>query len=292
MNTPAAIQGSGRRLMAIGPVSGLGAGTITVSGYAYKAQGAVIHIDGHPGMSGQIQLGDIVSVLADSTNGGSEYAASDIMFSGSVRGTVTSIDTQTGTFYVLGQVIHTDSNTTYSAEIHPCSLGGLKVGATVEVSAFANSEGDLVASNVTYKGTSMSARVVGAVHALDPVGHSFYLNALKVDYGSANVTGVVSEGAAITVQGNKFSSDGALVARTVHVDVHSAGTPGSGGRVQGLITQYSSSAYFEINGQAVVVGPDTKLTLPVPLGLDVSVFVTGYFNTNGELVADTVQTLE
>jgi hypothetical protein len=280
------------RLLAIGPVSRVGVGMISVSGYQYAARGASIRVDGHPGRPGQIRVGHIVSMLADSING-SQYTAVDIALSANVRGTVTDVDAQAGLFHLLGQAVYVDSRTTYSADINPPGPEGLKVGDKVEVSAFRNSRGDLVASNVFFEGASTIARVVGTVRSLDSARQSFYVNALKVDYGKAKVEGAITQGAAIEVEGNQFATDGALIAAFVHVEeVSSPGSPGAGARIQGLITRCSSKSRFEIDGQPVVMGQNTQTTLPVPLGLDVGVLVTGCIDTNGRLVADTVLTHE
>jgi hypothetical protein len=61
------------------------------------------------------------------------------------------------------------------------------------------------------------------------------------------------------------------------------------GRIEGLITRFPSSSYFEVDGQPVAVDSRTKLHLHGPLGLDVAVKVTGTFDVNGVLVASKVK---
>jgi hypothetical protein len=114
---------------------------------------------------------------------------------------------------------------------------------------------------------------------------------LKIDYGNAEVQPVLTDGAAVTVQGVKFTADGTLIANLVRASAAAHGQAGSMGRIQGLITSYPSASYFEVNGQAVVVDAQTRLNLPVPIGLDVEVNVTGAFDTSGVLVADSVQSV-
>jgi hypothetical protein len=127
------------------------------------------------------------------------------------------------------------------------------------------------------------------VQTLDPTQHTFYVNSLKIDYGNADVEAVLTDGAPVIARGVKFTTDGALIATRVRASATTQGEPGSIGQIQGIITNYSSSSYFEVNGQPVAVGAQTKLNLPVPIGLDVGVNVTGTFDTNGVLVADSVQ---
>jgi len=94
----------------------------------------------------------------------------------------------------------------------------------------------------------------------------------------------------VSVKGVRFAADGALVANQVHSAVPRPGLPGSIGRIQGLITNFPSSAYFEVNGQRVLVNSRTRLALAIPLALDVAVEVAGTFDTSGVLVAESVQT--
>jgi hypothetical protein len=127
------------------------------------------------------------------------------------------------------------------------------------------------------------------VQNLDQTRHTFYVNSLKIDYGDAEVDGVLTGSAPVTAQGVKFAADGTLIANVVRASGTAQGQPGAIGRIQGLITSYSSSAYFEVNGQPVLVTTQTKLSLPAPIGVDVEVQVSGTFDTSGVLVADSVQ---
>jgi hypothetical protein len=146
-----------------------------------------------------------------------------------------------------------------------------------------------VATRIEAKGQSNVSRVVGSVQNLDQTRQTFYVNSLKIDYGNAEVDGELTGSAPVTAQGVKFATDGALVANVVRASGTAEGQPGAIGRIQGLITTYSSSAYFEVDGQPVLVTAQTKLTLPVPLGMDVEIHVTGTFDTSGVLVADSVE---
>jgi Domain of unknown function (DUF5666) len=291
VTSSAGIQGSGHySLLAVGAVTDTGSSdSIAVSGIPYSIAGAAFRVNGHAGTRAAIRAGDIVSLVANPSSDGAGYAAAEVTFNGDVQGTVSAIDSQSARFFVLGQTVRVDSNTVFSSGIKPSSLAGLHVGDAVEVSAFANSTGDLIASRVQGRGHREAARVVGGVRSLDPVQHTFYINALKVDFSRAEVIGELTENTPVRVQGTRFETDGALVANIVRAQAPTLGDPGAAGRIQGLITSYSSSSYFEVNGQPVVVSAGTQLKLTEPLGLDVAVLVSGSFDTHGVLVADTVQ---
>ena len=292
MSSSAGIQGSGfASQLAIGPVTEpVSNNIVVVSGIPYSTANAVIQIDGHGAVPGQIQAGDVVSVIAttDPAAGGAA-SARQVTFNGGVQGKVSNVDAPAATLFVLGQTVRVTSKTAFGPDIGPAGLAGLQNGEVVEVSGFANSVGELVATRIEAKGRSNVSRVVGNVRTLDPARHTFYINSLKIDYGSANVRTVLTDSASVNVQGVKFAADGTLIADLVRASSSAHSHAGWIGRIQGLITSYPSNAYFEVNGQPVVVGAQTSLHLPVPLGLDVEVNVTGTFDTGGVLVADSVQ---
>jgi hypothetical protein len=293
MSSSAGIQGSGfRSLLAIGTVTEPGNGNsniIVVGGIPYSTSGALFQIDGHGGTPGQVHAGDVVSLIATDPADGGTAAATQVTFNGGVQGKVSGIDVSSSTLFVLGQTVHVTSQTVFGSNIKPAGLLGLQSGDVVEVSGFANSGGELVATRIEAKGQSNVSRVVGSVQTLNQTRHTFYVNSLKIDYGNAQVDAVLTDSVPVTAQGVKFATDGALIANLVRASGAAHGQPASIGRIQGLITSYSSSAYFEVNGQPVSVGAQTKLSLPVPVGVDVEVNVTGTFDTNGVLVADSVQ---
>lgn len=288
ISSSAGIQGSGHRsLLAIGTVNGNNGKTLVVGGNAYSISAARFHVDGHPGGPGEIHKGDVVTVMADESDGGG-YTVTDVTFSGSVQGRISSVDAQSGTLIVLGQTVRVNSGTLFTGNLRQAALSDLTPGEAVEASAYANSAGELVATRIDGRGKSNVARVVGSVQELNPEQHSFYINALKVNYDGAAVSGSLVENVQVTAQGNSIAADGSLIAGQVHAGNPAPGLPGSVGRIQGLVTSYSSSAYFEVDDHAVIVVRQTKFNLDAPIGLDAAITVSGTFDTNGALVADTI----
>jgi Domain of unknown function (DUF5666) len=294
VTSSAGIQGSGfRSLLAVGTVTEPvppGSDILVVGGRPYSTSHAIIQIDGHAGTQGQIHKGDVVSLLASNPADGTAASASQVAVNGSIQGKVSSVDAPSATLFVLGQTVRVTSQTVLGSAMKATGLSALQSGTAVEVGGFADSAGELVATRIDTKGKSSVSRVVGAIRSLDTTQHTFYVNALKIDYGSAEVDTPLTDSAAVSVQGVKFSVDGALVANQVRSAAPGPGLPGSNGRIQGLITNFPSSAYFEVNGQRVLVNTQTTLALPIPLALDVAVEVAGTFDTSGVLVAESVQT--
>ncbi len=283
----AGIQGSGRKaIVAIGTVSRVGNG-IMVGDTTYSTSGATFKIDGTPGTQTQLQNGDVVSLWG--TTQGNQFAADEVQFNGNVRGAVSGIDPQSASFIVLQQRVLVNSETIFGGGASSAGLADLHNGEVVEVSAFANANGDLVATRIEPKGSGAVAQVVGGVQALDSTRQTFRINSLTVDYSGAEVDGALAAGSVVTARGAQVAPDGTLLASQVEVLPAPGAQPGTDGRIDGLITGFSSNTYFAVDGHPVAVTPYTNLQIKQPLGLDVEVRVTGTFDANGVLVASKVK---
>jgi hypothetical protein len=286
VRAPAGIQGSGLKSLAvIGTVTAVGDG-ITVGNVTYSTSGATFNIDGQSADKAQLRNGYVVSLRGMASPDGGQV--SEVTFNGNVQGPVAGIDVQSGSFFVLQQAVHVDSQTIFGAGIQPASLAGLQNGELVEVSAFANSAGELVASHIEAKANNSAAQVVGAVQALDPARQIFRINSLAVNYQGAEVDGVLAEGTPVAVRGVSIGTDGTAIAGRVDV-LPPLNDPDAVGRIEGLITRFLSSSYFEVDGQPVAIDSRTKVHLHGPLGLNAAVKVTGTFDVNGVLVASKVK---
>ncbi len=294
VHTTAGIQGSGIRVFAaVGAITATGSGNVVVGGVEYSTAGAQVDVDGAPGSQSQLHVGDVISISGtDFGKGrGHDSAATSVAFSSNVRGAVSGVDVPSSTFFMLGQTVHITSTTAFDPSIQPTGLQGVQNGVVLEVSGFADAAGNIVASRVGTTGNGAIARVTGAVHNLNPTQMTFSINSLIVRYADAVVTGTLSEDAQVTVQGPQPSGANATLS-AARVDLASAlhAQAGTEGRIEGLITDFPSANYFEVNGQPVTVDSRTHLNLHVPLGLDVSLKVTGTFDATGALVAKQVQT--
>ena len=294
VRTSAGIQGSGiKAFAAIGPITSAGSGSVVVGGVEYSTSGAQVDVDGAPGSQSQLHVGDVVSISGtDFGKGrGHDAAATSVAFNGNVRGTVSGVDVPASTLFVLGQTVHVTPATMFDPSIQATGLQGLHNGAALEVSGFADAAGNIVATRVATAGNSGLARVTGAVRDLNPRQMTFSINSLLVSYANATVTGVLSEGTQVAVQGPQpAGTNGTLSATRVDLDSTLQAEAGTDGRIEGVITDFASPNYFEVNGQPVRVDSQIHLNQHAPLGLDVSVKVTGVFDANGVLVAKKVQT--
>ena len=128
----------------------------------------------------------------------------------SVVGPIAAIDTTNSVVTVLGQTVKINTGTSFSMNIQPADLSGLKVGDTIRVSGLIDSSGNIVASRIELNGASAPLQVLGTVSGLDTAAHTFKINALVVNYSSANLTGFAggqpSDGDLVEVQGTMFDA--------------------------------------------------------------------------------------
>jgi hypothetical protein len=286
----AGIQGSGRAALVRGPITGFG--SLFVNGVEYDTTGANVRVDDQPGSDAQLHLGQIVTIQGTVNPDGTTGTAAQVSFNGEVQGAATQIDPASNTFVVLGQTVHVSASTLYDDSIQPADLTGLKSGTAVEVSGFADANGEIVATRVDVASTSAPLRVVGAVEDLDAAARTFHVNELTVDYSAAAVSSKVTlaEGTPVAVQGVASAGSSELVATRIDA------APGLGASkdefvdVTGLITGVTSLLEFTLEGQPVLIDPDTKLILHgIPLGLNLEVNVQGTMTSSGALLAKKIQ---
>jgi hypothetical protein len=285
----AGIQGSGFAAVAIGRISGFG--SVFVDGVEYTTSNAQIVVDDQSASEAQLQVGQIVTVQGTINANRASGTASVVSFTGDVEGPVAEVDAPSNSFVVLGQTIRVTDETIYGASLQAAGIGGLTVGATVEVSAFADASGDLVASLVDLKVTGSVEQVKGQVQSLDTDARTFRINALTINYSGVVPTGLLANGTTAIVQGVGMSPDGGLYATRVRVAGKSAGTANELGQIEGLITNFTSVTDFSVGNQRVLTSSDTHFVLHgQTLGPDVGVKVQGSFDSSGALVAKKVQT--
>jgi hypothetical protein len=288
----AGIQGSGSPVAsgvtAVGPISGFG--SIFLDGVEYSTSGAQIRIDDQPGTEADLHVGQIITLKGIVNPDGLTGTASEVSFSSDLRGPVSQIDLDAGTFVVLGQTVRVTDATLFDDDFQAPAITGFPVGVVVEVSGFLDGAGNLVASRVEASTAMSGFRVRGAVQALDTMAHTFRINSLTVDYNGVAPTGTLANGAIVSVQGTTLSANRTLIATRVQVFAGLNAAAEDQGRIEGFITAFVSNADFTVDGQRVITDASTELNLRgTTLGLNVPVKVRGTFNASGVLVASKVE---
>ena len=289
----AGIQGSGKQSMvAFGRVTGFG--SVFVNGVEYSTTGAQILIDGHDATESQLNTGDVVTIQGTVNDDGITGTATQVSFTGNVRGPITGIGLMGNGFTVLGQSVLTNASTIFGDGSQPP-----KVGAIVEVSGLPDGLGNIVASRVDLKPAASDFQVVGVVNWLDTNAHTFQINNLTIDYGAAAGTVALANGSTVEVHGANLTANGALLATDLEAVPAIAGVAGEQADLEGVITGLtsltnllSSLVGFILDGQQVTIDSTTALVLHgLTLAPGVAVDVQGEFDASGTLHARKIEVL-
>jgi hypothetical protein len=287
----AGIQGSGAPVASgvtsVGTVTGFG--SVFVDGVEYGTSSAQIRLDDQSGTESQLRVGQIVTVRGTLDASGNAGTASEITFNSDVKGPIGQIDLVAGTFTVLSQTVRVTDATLFDESVRPAELASLATGAAVQVSGFMNAAGEIVASRIDPTG-STELQLKGNAQSLDATARTFRINTLTVDYSAATVSGTLANASTVIVRGNSVNGSGVLVATRVQVVGGASGAVNDNGRVEGLVTSFTSNADFSVNGLRVVTDASTQFVLQgLTLGVDLPVNVRGTFNANGALLATRVE---
>jgi len=285
----AGIQGSGFPVAAgvtsVGPINGFG--SVILGGVEYDTSGAQVRIDDLSGTEAQLRVGQVITLKGSVNEDGTTGKATDVTFVSDLRGPVTAVDINNCTFVVLGQTVRVDDATLVDDSLQ---LAAVQKGAFIQVSGFANSAGELVASRIDPAQTGASLQVKGKVQALNTVAHTFRINTLTVDYSTATPPSTLANGVTVVVRGSAFGTSGALIAPIVQVIGAPAVAANDRGQVSGVITTFTSISDFVV-GSVRVVSDGSPVVTPsgATVALNSRVDVQGTFNASGALVATKVQ---
>lgn len=287
----AGIEGTGApvasSVTSVGPISGFG--SVIQGGVEYQTSGAAIQIDDQPGTEAQLQVGEVVTIKGTVNPDGTTGVATQVSFTVDLRGPVSQVDATAGTFTVLGQLVRIADDTLFDDSLQPASIDGIQVGANVEVSGTLNAAGELIASRVEPAAAGASLQVKGQVQSLDTTAHTFHINGLTIDYGSITPTGTLTGTSTVLVRGTGLLN-GVLVAAQVRVLGPLNVAANDKGKLDGIITAFTSSADFTIGAQRITTDSSTVFDLGgAQLGVNVPVRVSGTFNASGVLAASRVE---
>jgi hypothetical protein len=285
----AGIQGSGAPdaagVTSVGAISGFG--SVILGGVEYDTSAAQVRIDDLSGTETQLKVGQIITLKGSVNDDGKTGKATDISFVSNLRGPVTAIDVDNGTFVVLGQTVRVDDSTLFDDSIQ---LAAVQMGAFLQVSGYANGAGEVVASRIDPAQASASLQVKGTVQALDTVAHTFRINALTVDYSTATPPASLANGITVVVRGSAFATSGALIAPIVQAIGPPSVAANDTGHVSGLVTTLTSAADFMIGAQRIVTDASTVIApTGATIALNSRVDVQGTFNASGALLATKIQ---
>jgi hypothetical protein len=278
----------------VGPITGFG--SIYVNGLRFDIDAATIVVNGVPMNAAALAVGQIVTVEGELDSDGLNGSAANVNFEANVLGPIAAIDLQQASVTVLGQRVSTDLSTVFDLGGDPPQFASLSIGDLVEVSGFVGAGGGIVATHVE-RANAGPYRVRGAAASVDRVQHRFEINALVVDYGSAQLiegfpNGRPRSGDELVAVGQALAPDGAFVADSLRLIERVRTSGGTGeAEIEGLITRFIANDDFEVSGTPVTTTSTTRYEggNAADLALNVKVQVEGSLNPAGRIVASKVE---
>ncbi|MDD2864335.1 MAG: DUF5666 domain-containing protein [Methylococcales bacterium] len=182
----------------VGIISGFGSICVNGIEIQYDSKTPIVE-DGIPTQSNHLALGQTVSILA--THESQNYHAQEIHVLHEVQGVVTSIDSSSGVFSVLGQTVH----------LPETLLTEITIGDNVVVSGNRLTDGSIEATRVEQQHDAMNkVSVIGPLET-DNVSGNFHIGKQPIEL-SVNQT-TLKSGDEVRIQG--VLKDGVLHAETL-----------------------------------------------------------------------------
>lgn len=280
----ATVGGGGTGSFSSGPISGVG--SIIVNGVRFDdSMATVLDDDGALRSRNDLKLGMMVRVKgrANSRKPDNTDSADEISFGSELLGPIDSIDTAAKTLVVLGQTVQIAASTIFEDGL---TLSVLAVNDIVEVHGFFDpATNSLVATRIERKllVNVKTFKLQGKISNLTTT--TFQIGGLTISFAPpVDMPASLTVGLLVRVRLATTPTTGtrtAIKVRAVEVEVKDRDEA----EVEGMITDFTSSAKFSVNGQPVDA---SGATVPAGLKLGSRVEVEGSL-VNGVLVAKKVQ---
>jgi hypothetical protein len=273
-------------------------GSVFVNGVRYDVSAASLTKNDTTVAQSALSVGEVALVRGREDAQSGQGDADSVDVEDRVVGPIATISVSMNQLTVLGQTISVTASTSFGPGITPGDLTGLKMGDSVEVSGLAGTGGVIMATRIGRAESNEPLQVMGTAGTVDSAAHTLMINALTVDYSSANLSGFMSgqpaSGDLVIARGTVVDATGTkLTATTLRKADTDRDDQAQGGMVEeeGLITRFASATDFDVAGAKVTTTASTvfKNGTAADLALNVRVEVRGTLDANMVLVADVVE---
>lgn len=274
-----------------------GFGSVYVNGVRYATSGADIEIDGAKATQADLKVGQVVDIKGTMDDGSAK--ADVIRYHHNLEGPVTAIDGLT--VVAMGQTVHVSSDTSLgepiTIDLDRIEIEGVVIGDVVEVSGLIAADGSIDATRVDLRLHDGAYDVYGTASGVNTVLKTFLINALLVDYSSANIedfpSGAPANGDLVLVTGLEFGDGGEFIATKIELRYDQEVMPKAGDMVnlQGVISDFVSATEFVVAGFPVTTTSSTVYEngTVADLAAGAEVCVVGTLDANGVLVATRIR---
>ncbi len=273
----------------LGAIAGFG--SVVVGGVRFDDSKATIEDeDGVAHISGDLKLGMVVQLDAKNLDRAAGTAIAErIRFGSEIVGPVGPVDTTASTVLVLGQTVIVTTSTVFDSALVG-GLSALTAGSVIEVHGILNeTNGKITATRIEPKANATAYRLRGVVSSLNAAAKTFKIGSETISYaGLSNVPATLADGRVVRALLQTKQVAGAWVAIRVGLGVRGPGEGMPDARVEGVVTAFTSSAAFEVNGLKVDASTATFPDGSDGIKLGVRVEVTGSV-ASGVLVAKKVE---
>jgi hypothetical protein len=291
MSSPTTATGN-TPVMTTGTITGFG--SIYVNGVHFQTTSATIRKNGQVVAQSALKVGEVAHIKGSENDSDGTGNADSVDVEQNVVGPIDKIDkTSTpNTITVLGQTVKIDNGTSFSPDVK--DISGLNPKDFVEVSGLIAADGSISATRIERDTSAGTLQVLGKVSKLTT--NTFMINALTVNYSTANLTGFASGPAnddLVEVQGTMFDPNSVTLTAT-RVDKQMSDEEQAGDHrdmeLEGLINSFTSPTDFKVGDQKVTTTGTTvyRNGTVADLANDVKVEVEGSLNPSNVLVADVV----
>jgi hypothetical protein len=132
--------------MATGTIAGFG--SIFVNGIHFQTSGATIRKNGQVVDQSQLAVGEVAFVKGQASESDETGNADEVDVDESVVGPISALDITNGLVTVLAQTVKINGGTSFSKDIQPADITGLKVGDIIRVDGMYDSTGTIVATRI------------------------------------------------------------------------------------------------------------------------------------------------
>ncbi|MCB2387168.1 DUF5666 domain-containing protein [Thalassolituus alkanivorans] len=265
-----------------------GFGSVIVNGVHFNSDRTQFTVDDRAGIQADLRVGQVVTIIGN--HNGAEGVAAEIIYDVSVEGTVTAVDSASGTLTVLGQTVVTDAMTIFE----DLDLATLTVGQRVEVSGYSAGEGRIIASFIAADDADQSPEeLTGVVAGLDSSAQTFLIGSQLISYASVATLDLdgatLSDGMQVEVEG---TLDGdVLVASEIEAE-DSDFEEDTELEMSGAVTAVDAdNNQFVLNGMTVRFDSETEFDDGDQSALQAGVMVEveGVVGTDGVLLAEEIE---
>jgi hypothetical protein len=283
-------------VVTVGTISGFG--SVISHGIEFNTDSASVVMDGQPANLSDLRIGMMVAIRGTVNDETGAAVASAIHFADDVEGPITSINTVTSTFVVLGRTVFFDELTVFDNAL----FNNLAAGNMVQVSGQWRSQERIQATHIERKANAYAAgmemEVKGEVNGLNVGTQHFNIGTQPCDYSAAMLElggADLVEGLYVEVSSTSPISNGDLIldriqARDQDRDRDQLCDSGCDFDLDGYVTMFVSPTEFEVDGAPVSTMAATTYVngTVATLALDVRLAVSGTLDDAGVLIADRI----